>query len=103
MSAQVHVGDIGTVFQATVKDQDGAVVDISTASVKTLFFRKPNGTVLAKAAVFVATGTDGQMKYVSIAGDLDQSGNWSLQGYVVIGAGQWHTDTATFFVKANVT
>lgn len=102
MAAEIHVGDVGTAFLATVKDQDSAVVDISTATTKQLIFKKPGGTVVARAATFVTTGADGQMQYVSVADDLDQPGNWQVEGYVVLPAGSWHTDVHRFTVKPNL-
>lgn len=99
MSAQVHVGDIGTVFEATIKDQDGAVVDVSTAAVRQLLFKKPDGTVVPKTATLVTSGVDGKVKYVTgVAGDIDQPGEWFLEGYVEIGSGKWHSDVLAFTV-----
>ena len=98
MPIEVHVADVGTVFEATITDQDAAVVDISAASTKESKFRKPTGAVLTKTATLVNTGTDGKMKYTSLAGDLDVAGVWQVQGHVVIGGGNWHTDLYRFTV-----
>lgn len=103
MGATNHVGDIGTPFIATVRDQAGAIVDISTATTKQLVFKKPDGTVVPKAASFVATGADGQMQYVTLANDLDAAGSWQVQGYVVLAGGTWHTDVHRFIVSPNLT
>lgn len=100
-AAEVHTADIGTIFRATITDQDAAV-DISSASVRQLKFLKPSGVVLTKTAVLTGAGTDGQMQYVSIAGDLDESGLWSAQAYLEIGTGKWHSDWFEFRVYANV-
>ena len=114
MSAQVHVGDIGTVFYAIVKDETSAYVNISTASPRQMFFRKPDATVLTKTATYVTvyTGTDPDviagvaanavMQWTTINGDLSAAGAWSVQGRVVIGAGTWSTDTHAFTVDANL-
>ena len=114
MSAQVHVGDVGTVFYAIVKDEGSVYVDISTASTRQLLFRKPDLSVLTKTATYVTayTGTDpviaegvaakAVMQWTAIAGDITAPGSWSVQGYVVIGAGAWHTDTFTFNVDTNL-
>lgn len=103
MAAKIHVGDVGTVFEATVKDQDGEVVDISLAGSKIMIFKKPSGTVVLKGAAFVTDGTDGKMKYVtSTTADLDEAGGYELQGHVAIGAGDWHTDTVNFVVYSNL-
>lgn len=94
---EVHLGDIGTSFRATVMDQDGTVVDISSAT-RTMKFLKPDRTVIEKPAALVTDGTDGQMEYVTVSGDLDMRGTWRMQGKVVIGAGTWHTDEYLFEV-----
>ena len=98
MSAKVHVGDVGTVFLATIKDQDGVVVDVSTAAVRQMRFKKPDGTLLTKTAVLVTDGTNGQVKYTAIVGDIDQAGEWFTDGYVEIGSGKWSSDVETFTV-----
>jgi hypothetical protein len=112
--AEVHEDDIGTVFYAIVKDQDLAYVDISASTTRTMTFRKPDATLAAKTGTYVVsyTGTDpviaagvtahAVMQYTTIAADLDQSGTWWLQGYVVIGTGHWHTDKVRFQVYHNL-
>jgi hypothetical protein len=114
MSAQAHVGDTGTVFYAIVKDETSAYVNISAASTRQMFFKKPDNSVLTKTASYVAayTGTDpeiaagvaGQavMQWTTLAGDLTAAGAWSVQGSVVIGAGSWKTDIHAFTVDANL-
>lgn len=100
MSEEVHVGDVGTVFQITVLDGDGGpVLDISSATEMKLFLRKPNDTVLSNVAVHVTDGTDGKMKYVGQAGDIDMAGRWFMQGKIVLPAGTWYTDTTSFVVE----
>lgn len=102
MASEVRKSDIGTIFRATLTDQDGTVVDISAASTKQLKFRKPDGTVLEKAATLTTDGTDGKMQYATISGDLNLAGQWKVQGYVVIGSGTWHTDEYVFTVHTNL-
>jgi hypothetical protein len=98
---EIHQNDIGVQFLATVKD-GSAVVDISTASVKQLIFKKPSNTVVAQSGTFSTNGTDGKMYYISVSGDLDECGTWSLQGYVDINSGKWHTDIHKFQVHRNL-
>lgn len=103
MAAEIHVGDAGTAFRVTVKDEDGVVVDISAATTKQIWLRKPDGTtVLEKSASLYTDGTDGVMQYSTVTTDLDTAGNWKLQGYVVIGSSVIHTDIHTFKVWANL-
>lgn len=96
--AEIHLNDIGTVFTATILDEDDAVVDISTYTPKQLIFTKPSATKVTQTASFVTDGTDGQIKYTSIAGDLDEEGLWQLQGIV----STFHTNIVTFKVYRNL-
>lgn len=94
---EIHVGDIGTVFTATIKDGNTAV-DLSGATTKQLKFHDPDGVLITKDAAFVTGGSDGGIKYTTISGDLSKAGQWKLQGYVVLPSGSWHTDIVTFTV-----
>ena len=98
---EVHVGDIGTVFEATITDA-GVVVDISGASTKDLNFLKPSLATLNKAASFTTDGTDGKIRYTTLSGDLDEAGTWQIQGHVIFGGGDWSTDIIKFNVFANI-
>ena len=93
---EIHKGDIGTVFEVTVMEKDATtgllvVVDISTATLMQIKFKKPDGTTDTQTAVFTNAGADGKIEYVSVLTDLDQVGNWKLQGYVEMPAWQGHT------------
>ena len=92
---------VGLVFTATIRDA-GVVIDISSASTKTFVFLKPDGTKITKAGLFVTTGADGQLKYTTVAGDLDQSGIWKMQAHVIAGSFDEYTDIAEFPVGANL-
>lgn len=99
MAAKVHVGDVGTIFEATVRDQDDALVDVRTATTLQMLFKKPDGSLLTKAATVVNVGVlDGKIKYVSIAGDIDQAGEWFSEGRVVTPVGDWGSDVGAFTV-----
>jgi hypothetical protein len=100
---EIHLNDIGTLFIATVKDEAGVAVDISTATVKRILFHPPDGALVTKAGAFSTTGVDGKLQYMTVAGDLSLVGNWSYQVYVEMPAGKWHSDVATFRVYENLT
>jgi len=102
MSAEIHVGDIGTAFEVTVKDQDDVVVDLSSATAKEILLQKPDKTVLTKTASFKTDGEDGVIQYALAAGDIDANGLWSLQAHVVLPAGEWWSSVVIFDVVANV-
>ena len=73
MSTQVFVGDVGTEIALDCGTA------LSTASVRRIIAKKPNGTRVTWTAV--ADGTNG-IKYVTQANDLDVAGTWQLQAYV---------------------
>lgn len=100
-STDMHVGDIGTVLEVTLYDS-GVVVDISSATVKQFIFKKPDRTTATKAASFSTNGTDGKLRYTTIANDLDIAGDWELQVYVELLAGKWKSDVGVFSVLSNL-
>lgn len=104
MPAEIHVNNIGTVFQATIKDQDGVIVDVSMASPLTMTFRVPTVPFInrAKAATLVSGGVDGRIKYTSVADFLDTPGDWEVQGYAKIGSSEFYSDLYTFKVYPNL-
>lgn len=99
---EVHIGDIGTSFLATIKNENDVVEDISSASSLVMKFVKPDGEELTVNATFYTDGTDGKMVYQSVSGDLDQTGLWQMQGTVVIDSGTFHTSIHKFDVVENL-
>ena len=103
---QAHVNDIGLVFRVTVYDTTSTggttVADISGASVKKFIFRKPDGTTFERVAVFTNTGTDGQIQYATVDGDLSGPGTWHLQALVTTSDGTFNTSVGYFKVNENL-
>lgn len=99
---EIHVEDIGTVFELTIKD-GSSVVDVSSATTKQISFEKPDGVVEDHAASFTTDGTDGKIRYATIAGDLDTDGKWKIQGKIILPSGAWHTGVDSFQVHLNLT
>jgi len=98
----IQVNDIGTVIVQTILDANGAVLNISTASVKQLIFRSPIGIKKTKTASFSTNGADGKIQYTSISGDFDIGGVWYYQGSVVMPSGTWKTNVDSFEVEDNL-
>lgn len=98
---QIHLNDIGTVFEVTIKDCD-TPVDISTATAKQIIFMKPDGTTTAKTADFTTDGTDGKIRYIATTGDLNLSGGWKIQAKVTLPAGTWYSNIEKFKVWTNL-
>jgi hypothetical protein len=96
----VRQGDVGTVFEVAIIDEDGAV-DISNSAVRQIVFGRPVVGWFTRQAEFVTDGTDGKIRYKSQPGDFDVSGEWRLQGKVALPTfvDEFHTEMATFFVE----
>jgi len=102
MSANIQVGDIGTIFEVTVKDEAGVAVNLSSATTKEILLQKPDKTVLTKTASFKTTGTDGIITYTLSSGDINQNGIWSIQAHVILPSGEWHSSVEAFEVLGNI-
>lgn len=105
----LQVGDVGTTFILTIKEQDPAdhdasiVVNIATATSMAIHFKKPDGTVISRTGVLNGSGADGKMKYTTVSGDLNQAGRWSIQAAATIGGWIGRSDVHQFVVRGNVT
>lgn len=99
---EIHVGDIGTTFRVTVVEND-VVLDVSTSLTRTLYFKKPDETVVGQTAVFTTDGTNGQIEYVAVSGDLDQAGVWRLQALLTFAGGtRWSAEVGRFTVHDTI-
>lgn len=104
MADEVHIGDIGAIFELEIQE-DGATIPIdSYTTAKEIIFLKPDGTTkVVNAAVFTTDGTDGKMRYVTTAaGELDQEGNWQMQGRLEKAGENFKTEVVVFPVTANL-
>lgn len=100
-----HVGDVGTALVLLIVDQCGDVVDVSAATAITVFIKRPgsNGATLTKTGVLDTDGTDGKIRYVTVAGDFTVAGNYKIQGRVTIPTGgPWSSVPAEFYVQGNL-
>ena len=108
MGVAVVTTDIGTKFRATIKDQNGKIVDVSDATTLELIFKAPSGKVKTFDAEKVNDGVDGEIEYATKAGDINEAGDWQWQARVVIGGvegepvadkgGDWRSAASRFNV-----
>jgi hypothetical protein len=83
--------------------RDGYVaLDISSATTKQIIIHKPDGTHLIRDVNFVTDGTDGKIYYLTVTGDLDQSGEYMTQSYVDFPGFKGYSAITSFTVYANV-
>lgn len=103
----IHQWDIGTVFTYTVLKADGSPEDLSglTLADQRLIFRKPSGEALIKVPTWgdAGDGSDGQLRYTSVAGDLNEPGVWYWQP-ILDGLAAWDggADIKSFTVHPNL-
>ncbi len=102
--AEIHLNDIGTIFEVTLSDESAVVIDISGATTREIVFVPPSDSVnkKTKAAALTGDGTDGKMQYTTVAGDIDEQGAWQLQAHVVLPSGEWRSTVADFNVFPNL-
>lgn len=93
----IWVGDIGTIFRGTIIDS-GSAIDIQSATVKKIVFVKPDGTEMEKDAAFTTDGTDGQIEYQTVSGDLSAPGVWSYYAKITYSGGYRRTSYSEFTV-----
>lgn len=95
----VYKNDIGTIFEATITDQSGVAINISSATTITFKFKTPDGSLLSRAGTLHESGTTGKCCYTTVADDLNQTGEWFLQVYIAIGpTTTFHTSATNFVV-----
>jgi hypothetical protein len=101
MKEELHKGNIGTIFRATIKEA-GSAKDISSATLMQYTVRPPSGALRSWGCAFTTDGSNGQMEYALVAGDLNVAGRWQLQGSLVSPSWTLHTDVIKFTVEDNL-
>ncbi len=86
MIEHIYVGFYGQPIDILVLKDDEAW-DISWATTRTLRIKDASGDVTTTAVSFKTDGTDGYVRWVPGATDLDEAGSWALQ-LVLEGASQ---------------
>lgn len=102
LADKVFVNDIGTVFRATIKEDD-EVVPVDSATTQQFIFQPPDGVSFTRPTVFTTDGTDGQIEYATVDGDLSVGGEWKIQAYLVLSAWEGRSDIVEFKVYDNLT
>jgi len=103
MSENIHTGDIGTIFIATIIDSDsGSPIDLSASTARTIIFKRPVGEKINGTASLSTDGTDGKIQYSVVDGDLNMCGDWSIQAKVVGPGYTNYSEISTFTVINNL-
>lgn len=101
MASVFYVDDTGILFEAILQE-DGLAINIAAATTRQLWFRRPDGHVMKKTAPLSTDGTDGKMRYTTVANDLTYAGEWQWQPYVVLPASTFHGAIQMFTVLRNL-
>ena len=101
MAAEIHKYDEGTALTIQIKDCEG-IVDLATATVMQIIFKKPNNTSSTVTATLVTDGSDGKIRYITQEDDLNVVGMWLYEAYIELGGGKWHSDVGSFRVYENI-
>ena len=99
--ADIQVGNSVEFQPRFVESLTGAAIDISTATTKQVLIRKPDGVLLTKDASFLTDGTNGYLSWTA-SDELDLSGQYYIQGYVIMPSGTFYSSTDKFRVKKNL-
>jgi hypothetical protein len=78
----IQNGLAGLVLKLQFVDINDDPIDISAASNKEIIFKKPSGGLLVATATFTTDGSDGVIQYIITEGDIDEPGDWYIQGKV---------------------
>lgn len=96
--ASIHIGDTGTELVIFIPDEDGVAVPLAGASELTAILVTPANVTKERIATLFTDGTDGKIKYVTAADDIDVSGTWEIRGRVTLTTNRWTSDPDTFTV-----
>lgn len=97
----IQVGATNLAIKLQVREGND-VVNISSASALTIIIEKPDSTLVSASATLFTDGSDGMMIYRTSGSDLDQAGNYNVQGYVVITGFSGYTTPVHFTVYPNL-
>lgn len=111
---EIHVGDIGTIFELTLVD-GSEPLNLTDVETTEFVFKPPNGDAFVRTALVVnPPGTNGKLLYVTVEGDLGSgpfdsaaAGKWFVQARVVFPEaadqpGEWRSGRVPFPVHPNL-
>lgn len=99
----IQVGAIGVPIIIEVRKADNTVeTSLGSATALKIYLKSPGGTAVAKTAVFDTDGSDGKIKYVTVAGDLSVEGTWRAQPGYTLGSFAGRGSDVSFQVRGNL-
>lgn len=98
----VQVNSFGWNIDLRMIDQLSAAVNISTATTCDYVAKKPSGSKVTVAAVFVTDGSDGKLRHEVSQGMIDEVGTWQVQAHVITPTQELWSSVLIFEVKGNL-
>lgn len=94
--------NIGILFELEIIDTlTDLAYDLTGFSTLQMIFRKPSGAIVTQTAT-APTPSNGKIQYTTVASDLDEAGNWKVQGRVSDGSVDAKTSIYEFRVIENL-
>lgn len=90
---KIYTNDIGTVIEIDMQ------TDLTAASSYSLVVKKPNGDIVSWTPTIVDTR---YFRYVTVSGDLSQSGTYAIQPRLTLGTWSGSGDTVKFSVRKKI-
>ena len=90
---------VGLILEVVCVDENDVAINISAATTKDILIQRPNGFTITRAASFTTSGTDGKIRYITVAGDLIMAGRYKYQGHVVYSGNDRLTSAGAFVVE----
>lgn len=100
-TGEIHVDDIGTILKVTLKEND-VPVDVSTATLKEITIVTSAGVKTTYTADFSTDGTDGNIQYITAAGNLPVPGEYHIQAEIQMPSWSGKSNIGTFPVVDNL-
>ncbi len=103
MPTYPQVSSIGIVIEYQVLTSLGLPKDLTGATGKKFIMKRPDRVVIERDADFSTDGTDGMLKYTTVAGDAFPHGTWQIQPYYVLPDGfDGRAEVKVFDLEANL-
>ncbi len=94
---------VGLQLLVSFVDNLGNPVSVAGASGVFVLLKNPSGVTATKTATIVGDGTDGQIQYALLSGDIDIPGTWQYQGKITYGGGLvFFSEVKRIKVRANL-
>jgi len=101
VSDGIQKNNVGDVLAFTVTE-NGAPLDISAATGLSLILQTPGKAEKTRTPALAGGGTSGVVQYTTIAGDIDEAGEWFVQVGYTLGGWTGRTKVGSFIVKDNI-